>query len=76
MAQVTITVCDICQAPDRSTTRYRVARRGASAQTDRCEEHGAELEAIVQSVERKPRHDWTERVTTLEELERRKREQS
>lgn len=46
--EITVTVCDRCADPTRPTTGYTVtASDGRSGTVDLCDEHGAELEAIV-----------------------------
>lgn len=46
---ITITVCDVCEDSGREARRYSVTDEasGRTAITDRCDTHGAELEAIL-----------------------------
>ncbi|GAB3158464.1 hypothetical protein GCM10027290_61760 [Micromonospora sonneratiae] len=44
--KITITVCDVCQDPGQPVRSYRVVSDGRSTEIDRCQEHGAPLEAL------------------------------
>lgn len=64
--------CDVCHATDRPVQRYLVGQRGRRTSFDLCAEHAAPLEALLalkQGVT-----PFAQRVTTLEDIERLKRE--
>jgi len=46
-----LVVCDVCEDPSRPVTTYTVTSEGGEGDTDRCAEHGADLEAILQPKE-------------------------
>lgn len=48
MAQVELTVCDICERTDRGTEHYFiVAGDGRKGEADLCEEHGKPIEHLL-----------------------------
>lgn len=77
MAEVTIRVCDVCQQGDDVTT-YRITRDGESRVLDLCDKHNGTIEEMfkeAQVVRRgvRQRRTFSDSVTTLEEIEKRKR---
>lgn len=45
--KIEVTVCDKCKDATRATKHYTVACDGLEGETDRCEEHGAPLAAVL-----------------------------
>ncbi len=80
MVQVQVRLCDVCRERDKETPaeQYRVSSRGRTAEVDLCEEHSVALEELLFKFEmttsRRRRQDLTSRITTLEDIEREKRE--
>lgn len=74
--RLTLTVCDECGDRERAVKRYRITRDGASRGFDLCEEHAKPLEALLKkSLARKRVRRTEDAVTTVEEIEKRKRQQ-
>lgn len=83
MVQVTIRVCDVCKEPDKDTRAYEVRQETRKARIDLCADDAAPLEAFldqeppkdqpgsVDGTQRRGRR--SSRVTTIEEIEERKR---
>ncbi|NJC71250.1 hypothetical protein HC031_16240 [Planosporangium thailandense] len=74
--RLSLTVCDVCENKDREAKTYTVQSGGRTATTDRCEEHGAALEEVLESAapgapspSRRPRRAQRTRTTTIEEIE-------
>lgn len=71
--KVEILVCDVCQAQGRSVTNYTVSRAGAKKDMDLCDRHAKPLEELLG--DRKPitrTRGTRQKVTTLEEIEKKK----
>ncbi|SBV27939.1 hypothetical protein GA0070620_3470 [Micromonospora krabiensis] len=64
-----ITVCDVCQNPNLPVTTYEVRANGRKGQTDRCDDHGAELAAIVAPSPAPRRGRPPGRVVSMDEVE-------
>lgn len=77
MAQVSVTVCDVCHAPYRPTEKWRLSRDGRSATFDLCREHAAPLgELFNGKTNRKQYRRFADAVTTMEDIEAMKRRPS
>lgn len=72
MAEIRLTVCDVCEATDRTTERYRVGRERGLRSVDLCEEHAEPIENLLR--EAPGRRQFHETVTTVDEIERIKRQ--
>ena len=82
--QVTIQVCDVCKEPDKDTRAYELKQGARKALVDLCADDAAPIEAFldqeppkgqpgaVDGAQRRGRR--SNRVTTIEEIERRKAE--
>lgn len=75
MTKKVITVCDVCEDPNRSTVAYRITSGDRKASVDLCDEHGKPVESLlmpavaaVQPTRR--RRSLGARVTTIEEIEK------
>lgn len=80
MAKVTITVCDVCHDPERTTATYRMGQVGALRSVDLCNEHAKPIEDILAAKPAKSRaprrRTFDQAVTTIEEIEARKKKQA
>ncbi|TDE95065.1 hypothetical protein EXU48_09880 [Occultella glacieicola] len=74
MAEVSITVCDMCGQLGRSTARYGITQRRRTVQFDLCEQHAAPLERVLDS-KRPDDGSWRRfegMLRTFEEIEEQK----
>lgn len=75
MATISVTVCDECRDPGRSTRSYRITSEGRTITRDLCEEHAAPIEAMFTEIPKPAKEPKrrgrpsTMRVTTMEEIE-------
>lgn len=79
MAKLQITVCDKCGALDRSTKRYRLVGNERTVTVELCSEHGKPLDdiiALVPAATQTNRKHFDASITTIDEIERRKRERA
>lgn len=51
MAEVTVTLCDVCMKLGRETTRYTITGGGMSVSADLCDQDAAPLEKIRAAAE-------------------------
>lgn len=66
------TVCDVCKAPRRKVTRYRVGQDGVLVGVDLCKEHGAYIEELIALGTVLPFPSSKVKVWDIEEIETRK----
>lgn len=78
MAKRQVVVCDVCERIDRPTKTYRITRDGTRYDIELCTEHSRPLETVLSKASSaRPVRKATrfeEAITTMEDLEQRKRE--
>lgn len=68
-------VCDVCQAPRRKVTAYRVGTEGMTVEVELCREHRDLIESLITKGHVIPTPSRRVKVWDVDEIETRKKEQ-
>lgn len=74
--KIEVIVCDKCGDPSRPAKEFTVSSDGRTGTTDRCAEHGAELEEVLPPAEAPKSRGGRRRMqaVSLDDVERAKRQ--